>query len=1551
MNLRLPVLSRRTVQIALLFAFTFLGATLRAQDGQFGYDLTASSGTFTSIVGTTGSTQLSVLQTDDAISGAVNIGFPFYYQGVQRTQLKVTSNGLLVFNLTTTDSFYTNNMTSNSGHAIAPLWDDLSGSGGQSTYVTSGTAPNRVFTVEYLNWKWNYNSSAAGISFQVRLYESTNDIEFIYRQEAGTLSSPSANIGLVGGTGIFYSLANASSNPHLDVTGTNMINVKPATGQVYLFTPKTTGGNTGGNTAPTQQAANIIVTGSTTRTITWTNGNGEYRAVFMKKNDPSWNITLSNNKNYQASSTFGLGEKVSGTGWVCVYNGTGDNVQVTGLSEGDEYKIFVVEYSGQSGHQKYNTQMNSANKNPIHCNVMVPSLQATNVVASMNLNNSMTINWSKGNGNGRLVFVKETNVPESLTLVDQTWYNGSSTFGNGSSVNGWYCVVHVGQILETSVTVNGISLDKAYSIQVFEYNRSLNSNYIVYNSTVAANNPVQINHQIPAIQVSGVKAAMITDNSMSLSWTNGNGNNRVVFMKVLTNFNDDLSLTNNTTYTASSELGSGASVQNWFCVYNGNAATATVNGILPGKNYHIKVFEYRGGLGNEMYNNSRVGGSNFISANQYTTPTVQASNIKATTISGTTPSMNVKWKPGSNGSIVFIKQANTFEVAPVTDYTDYTVSSFGTGTSINGWYCVFAGLGDQATISGLSSNDNYLVQVFSYNGGSGFKKYNTSIVPDQNSITVSLKNIVGYELSYSGTSYTTIQNLPGITNLSSIQEDDAISGVIDIGFPFNFFGQEYTQLKATSNGAVTFDLSATSSFNDNSLSIQTTPLIAILWDDLNGDAGRAYYRTTGTEPNRIFTLECVGWKWGKAATSAGVSFQLNLYETDNSITIFRQGESGPLNNPSASIGLVKGFKQFYSMPDSWYRSVIDDNINYITPIGNKFQPVLTKAITPSVQAKLSMASSWKNNGSTWEYIQGFNDSGNGAYQAIFVKEANYAAPPSLVDGTYYKASSTYGSGDAVDGWYCVFNRNNIAAGAPLKVQGLESSKTYQVFVSSYNGQAGDQKYNTTAFHEVNPRGVASGVTFCVSPPKPIITVSIGSTATTLTSSSNTGNQWLKNGLPIAGATDSLFTTSEPGVYTVIVTNGPCPSAFSNPVTIKQSQSITFPNPGDKNADDPSFPLGATSTSGLPITYSTTTPDQVFISGNYALLNGVVGTAKIKAQQSGNAQYNAAPPVEITFFIKAVPVITWFNSNWLQTNTVSGNQWYKDGVAIPGATSQYLAASPGSYTVQVTSGGYVSDFSAPLVVTANNQTITFSELPYLAIGASMDLNAFAQTDSGLPVTYACNPSVAIINGSIVTGVAEGNVQIMASQPGNEEYNPANNVFQFLTVSNRIPQTITFDLQEEAFVNDGPIILTAQADSGLPVSYESMDEFVATISDGNILNLVGPGFTEITATQAGDAVYNTAQPQTRFLFVFPGSNAQEESAVAAYPNEVEEELTVDVSLFSKEETTVTMYDLMGRKIDSKTGRGIFHFDMKDYKSGNYVLKATNGKRVVSKHIKKK
>jgi hypothetical protein len=84
------------------------------------------------------------------------------------------------------------------------------------------------------------------------------------------------------------------------------------------------------------------------------------------------------------------------------------------------------------------------------------------------------------------------------------------------------------------------------------------------------------------------------------------------------------------------------------------------------------------------------------------------------------------------------------------------------------------------------------------------------------------------------------------------------------------------------------------------------------------------------------------------------------------------------------------------------------------------------------------------------------------------------------------------------------------------------------------------------------------------------------------------------------------------------------------------------------------------------------------------------------------------------------------------------------------------------------------------------------------------------------------------------------------------------------TNKAAQTISFGNFAIQIYGNAPVVLNPDSDAGLEITYTSDNENVATIS-GNTLTLHQAGTAQITATQAGNAIYDSATPVIRTLIV--------------------------------------------------------------------------------------
>ena len=243
---------RSFVTILLLFAGTISLFAQSAAD----YTASRSTGiTYSSIISTgTSFTWRNGTNTDNNRSDTTDIGFDFWYLGQRYTTFSVSTNGFIDFNVYDNSNgapvnsydedntkFFYQPLT------IAPLYDDLAiPSGGSLSgnikYAVSGTFPNRVLTVEWLNMQYAGNSSPS-LNFQVKLYEGTGVLEFDYGTMTAGTATYSYTLGIHDTSNTpppsaAEALVQQSSNSSTFSNGvTDTLSIVPSTDSKITFTP------------------------------------------------------------------------------------------------------------------------------------------------------------------------------------------------------------------------------------------------------------------------------------------------------------------------------------------------------------------------------------------------------------------------------------------------------------------------------------------------------------------------------------------------------------------------------------------------------------------------------------------------------------------------------------------------------------------------------------------------------------------------------------------------------------------------------------------------------------------------------------------------------------------------------------------------------------------------------------------------------------------------------------------------------------------------------------------------------------------------------------------------------------------------------------------------------------------------------------------------------------------------------------------------------------------------------------------------------------------
>lgn len=240
------------------------------------------------------------------------------------------------------------------------------------------------------------------------------------------------------------------------------------------------------------------------------------------------------------------------------------------------------------------------------------------------------------------------------------------------------------------------------------------------------------------------------------------------------------------------------------------------------------------------------------------------------------------------------------------------------------------------------------------------------------------------------------------------------------------------------------------------------------------------------------------------------------------------------------------------------------------------------------------------------------------------------------------------------------------------------------------------------------------------------------------------------------------------------------------------QTITFASPGDHLSTDAPFTLNATASSGLPVSFAIVGGGNLAtLAGNVVTLTGGLGMVTVQASQSGGGNFAAAPTVERVFHvveqllpptITTAPVAYTGHVGDPVTLTAAATgtpapalQWYRNGVAIAGATGTTLTIASaavtdtGLYTFSATNSvGAAATIPVAVNITKKPQTLTLTDSTNpLPAGTRVGLAAFS--NSGLPVTLTLVSGAGSLVGNQLTG-SGGNVVIRATQAGDAIYAP-------------------------------------------------------------------------------------------------------------------------------------------------------------------------------------
>lgn len=278
--------------LLLIFSLVALGAWATVSE----YTFTSSLGTYTEI---SGGTVLGTTANDNESFNAIPLGFTFNFNGVAYTEISVQTNGFIAMGSTVASSNVAISAATGTNNIAAALNRDLkSRDTGELMYLSSGTEPNRVFTVQWKHYRRVPTTTANDdLNFQIQLRESGNRVVFVYGSMSAVTASTAAaiQVGLRGDANTDFNNRTTTTDWSATTAGTANNNtctlsasVFPATGLTFEFT----GVIVGEVPLPAQNPnpANAAVNVPRNITMSWAAGGGitdGYKVYFGTDNPPS----------------------------------------------------------------------------------------------------------------------------------------------------------------------------------------------------------------------------------------------------------------------------------------------------------------------------------------------------------------------------------------------------------------------------------------------------------------------------------------------------------------------------------------------------------------------------------------------------------------------------------------------------------------------------------------------------------------------------------------------------------------------------------------------------------------------------------------------------------------------------------------------------------------------------------------------------------------------------------------------------------------------------------------------------------------------------------------------------------------------------------------------------------------------------------------------------------------------------------------------------------------------------------------------------------------
>jgi hypothetical protein len=359
---------------------------------------------------------------------------------------------------------------------------------------------------------------------------------------------------------------------------------------------------------------------------------------------------------------------------------------------------------------------------------------------------------------------------------------------------------------------------------------------------------------------------------------------------------------------------------------------------------------------------------------------------------------------------------------------------------------------------------------------------------------------------------------------------------------------------------------------------------------------------------------------------------------------------------------------------------------------------------------------------------------------------------------------------------------------------------------------------------------------------------------------------ITNAQPVGSHVITIRATDDCGVTT--------DAAFTLNVS-KGNQTITVGTHAPANAThNTSFTVAATSSSGLPVSYSSAGVC-THVGATFTMTSGT-GTCTVRYDQLGDSNFNAAPQVtESVTAQKANQTITvgthapanaTYNTSFTVAATSNSSlaiAYSSAGVCTNVGATFTMTSGTGTCTVRYDQTGN-SNFNPATQVTESvsaqkaNQTITVGTHAPANATFNTSFTVAATSNSGLAVAYSSAGVCTNVSATFTMTSGTGTCTVRYDQAGNSNFNPATQVTESVTAQ-KANQTITVGTHAPAnAIFNTSFTVAATSNSGLAVAYSSSG--VCTNVGATFTMASGTGTCTVRYDQAGNSNFNPATQVT-------------------------------------------------------------------------------------------